>query len=63
MTSMCDVLGVSPSAYYEWVAEQEAEHERRDAELRARIQALFVTSKGATVRRASTASSRRRARA
>jgi transposase InsO family protein len=43
---MCDVLGVSPSAYYEWVAEQEAEHERRDAELRARIQALFVDFKG-----------------
>ena len=43
---MCEVLGASPSAYYEWVGEQEAEHERRDAELRARIQALFVQFKG-----------------
>lgn len=43
---MCEVLGVSPSAYYEWVHEQEAEHARRDAELTARIQALFVQFKG-----------------
>ena len=46
MTAICDVLGVSPSAYYEWVGEQEAEHARRDAELRTRIQALFVDFKG-----------------
>jgi len=43
---MCDVLGVSPSAYYAWVGEQEAAHARRDAELRARIHALFVQFKG-----------------
>ena len=43
---MCDVLGVSPSAYYEWAGEQEALHARRDAELRAHIQALFVQFKG-----------------
>jgi transposase InsO family protein len=43
---MCEVLGVSPSAYYEWVHEQEAAHGRRDAELAARIQALFVQFKG-----------------
>jgi hypothetical protein len=34
------VLGVSPSPYYEWVGEQEAAHARRDAELRTRIRAL-----------------------
>jgi putative transposase len=46
VTVMCEVLGVSPSAYYEWVGEQEAAHARRDAELRERIQALFVQFKG-----------------
>jgi hypothetical protein len=34
---MCEVLAVSPSAFYEWVGEQEAEHRRRDAALRSRI--------------------------
>lgn len=39
---MCEVLAVSPSAFYEWVGEQEAEHTRRDAALQSRIQQLFV---------------------
>lgn len=43
---MCEVLGVSPSAYYEWVHEQEAEHARRDADLAGRVRALFVQFKG-----------------
>lgn len=43
---MCEVLGVSPSAYYEWEREQESAHARRDAELVARIQALFARFKG-----------------
>jgi hypothetical protein len=34
---MCEVLGVSLSAYYEWVGEQETEHTRRDAALSGRI--------------------------
>jgi putative transposase len=43
---MCEVLGVSPSAYYEWEREQESAHARRDVELLARIQALFARFKG-----------------
>ena len=43
---MCELLEVSPSAYYEWVGEQEAEHARRDAALRTRIQELFVEFQG-----------------
>ncbi len=43
---MCEVLAVSPSAFYEWVGEQEAEHTRRDAALRLRIQQLFVRFHG-----------------
>ena len=43
---MCEVLSVSPSAFYDWVGEQEANHERRDAALRARIQQLFVEFHG-----------------
>lgn len=43
---MCEVLAVSPRAFYEWVGEQEAEHGRRDAALRARIQELFVEFHG-----------------
>lgn len=43
---MCEVLAVSPSAFYEWVGEQEAEHARRDAALRTRIRELFVEFHG-----------------
>ena len=43
---MCEVLGVSPSAYYEWEREQESAHERRDQELRGRIRALFAEFRG-----------------
>jgi putative transposase len=43
---MCEMLDVSPSAYYEWVGEQAAEHARRDAALRTRIQELFVEFQG-----------------
>jgi transposase InsO family protein len=38
---MCEVLGVSPSAYYEREREQESLHARRDIELLERIRALF----------------------
>jgi transposase InsO family protein len=43
---MCEVLGVSPSAYYEWEREQESAHARRDSELLELIRALFVQFKG-----------------
>lgn len=43
---MCEVLGVSPSAYYEWEREQESRHARRDGELLELIQALFAQFRG-----------------
>jgi putative transposase len=43
---MCDVLGVSPSAYYEWERERESEHAKRDAELVALVRQLFVDFRG-----------------
>jgi putative transposase len=43
---MCDVLGVSPSAYYEWERERESEHAKRDAELVALVRQLFVEFRG-----------------
>lgn len=49
---MCSVLGVSSSAYYEWEAEQESAHERRDAELLALIRAISSVSTVATEHRA-----------
>jgi transposase InsO family protein len=39
---MCKVLGVSASAYYDWEREQQSAHERRDLELSALIQQLFI---------------------
>jgi putative transposase len=39
---MCEALGVSPSAYYEWEGEQESAHARRDAELLELVRALFA---------------------
>jgi transposase InsO family protein len=43
---MCEVLGASPSAYYEWEREQESAHARRDSELLAQIRSLFARFKG-----------------
>jgi putative transposase len=43
---MCEVLGVSPSAYYDWEREQELAHARRDNDLLARIPTLFMRFKG-----------------
>ena len=43
---MCEVLGVSPSAYYKWEREQESAHARRDAELLERVRALFAQFRG-----------------
>jgi putative transposase len=44
--TMCDVLSVSVSAYYEWEREQESAHERRDQELLAVIRSIFARSGG-----------------
>jgi len=41
---MCDVFGVSPSAYYEWEREQESDHARRDSELLVLVQQRFSQS-------------------
>lgn len=43
---MCEVLGVSPSAYYEWEREQQSQHARRDSELFELIRALFAQFRG-----------------
>lgn len=43
---MCEVLGVSPSAYYEWEREQQSQHARRDSELLELIRALFAQFRG-----------------
>jgi len=43
---MCNVLGVSPSAYYEWEREQESQHEKRDAELLVLVRRIFVDFRG-----------------
>ena len=43
---MCDVFGVSPSAYYEWERERESEHAKRDTELVALIRQLFLEFQG-----------------
>ncbi|HEX6273601.1 MAG TPA: IS3 family transposase [Polyangiaceae bacterium] len=44
--TMCSVLGVSVSAYYEWEGEQVSAHERRDGELLELIRALFAEFHG-----------------
>lgn len=43
---MCDVLGVSASAYYEWQGEQESAHARRDGELRELVRGVFTEFQG-----------------
>ena len=43
---MCRVLGVSPSAYYDWEAQDASEHARRDAELLDDIREVFAQSRG-----------------
>jgi len=43
---MCNVLGVSPSTYYEWEREQESEHSKRDAELLVLVRRIFVEFQG-----------------
>ncbi len=43
---MCEVFGVSPSAYYEWERERESEHAKRDTELLAIIRPLFIEYRG-----------------
>jgi putative transposase len=43
---MCDVFGLSPSAYYEWEREQESEHARQDGELLVAIRRIFVQFQG-----------------
>jgi transposase InsO family protein len=43
---MCQVLGVSASAYYEWEREQESAHARRDGELRELVRGIFTDFRG-----------------
>jgi len=43
---MCQVLGVSASAYYEWQREQESPHARKDAELRGLVRSVFADFRG-----------------
>lgn len=46
MRTMCQVLEISASAYYEWQAEQESAHAQRDGELRELVRDIFADSKG-----------------
>jgi transposase InsO family protein len=43
---LCEVFGISPSAYYEWEGEQESAHERQDGELLTLIRRLFTDFHG-----------------
>jgi len=46
VTTMCRLLGVSPSGYYAWRKRSPSARQRRDAELTERIKALHKASKG-----------------
>lgn len=46
MRTMCQVLEISASAYYEWQAKQESAHAQRDGELRELVRGIFTDSKG-----------------
>ena len=43
---MCDVFGVSGSAYYEWERERESDRVRQDAELLDKIRRIFAQFRG-----------------
>ena len=60
--TMCQVLEISASDYYEWQAEQESAHAQRDGELRELVRSIFADSKAATGRLASNALWPKRAR-
>ncbi len=57
---MCRVLGISPSAYYDWERKQESERNKRDADLLTRIRHIFAAFRGRYGRRACTPSSPKR---
>ena len=46
LAAMCRVLGLSPSGYYGWLRRQPSARARRDAELKARILAIWIESGG-----------------
>jgi putative transposase len=43
---LCRLLGVSPSGYYAWSRRSSSQHARADAELLARIRAIYERSRG-----------------
>jgi putative transposase len=43
---MCRLLGVSPSGYYAWSRRKSSQHAQADAQLLARIQAIYERSRG-----------------
>lgn len=45
MTTLCRTLGISRSGFYAWRDRPESAHQRRDRELRVRIQASFTASR------------------
>lgn len=42
--SMCDVLGVSRTSYYDWVCSQPSKRERENNQLSEKIKAIFIDS-------------------
>ena len=46
VTTMCRVLGVSPSGYYAWRGRGRCSHARRDEELHSTIQSIHQESRG-----------------
>jgi len=46
VSTMCRVLGVSPSGYYGWLSREASEREQADAELTKKIRAIHARSRG-----------------
>jgi putative transposase len=46
VSRMCRLLGVSPSGYYAWSHRSSSQHAQADAELLARIRAIYERSRG-----------------
>jgi len=44
VTTMCQFMGVSQSAYYGWLSRSQTAREQGDAELSPAIQAIFAQS-------------------
>jgi putative transposase len=52
-STMCRVLGVSSSGYYQWLRRKMSARQRADAELTEKIRSIHARSRGTYGRRAS----------